>query len=158
MPITITKKLQVTKPLTIEAENSINLIDPVEMDLEELADSYGALNDRCNALLADPVFIQFDEVKKEFIERLVKGYEPTDALQIKGKHWLLEIGPSAKNPAKLNDLPSAMKMLGQEVFNKIAKVNLGDLTKYLNPEQYAKVVNTDTGYSKSRKIVSKYLG
>lgn len=157
MAITITKTKKKNEVLPL-VEDAAVALDPAEMGLEELADMYGSLEDRCNALMADPVFTLFQEVKREFDERIANDYDPLDGLTVSGKHWLLEVGVAAKNPAKLKDAAMAAKMLGQEVFNKIAKVTLADLGKYLTGEQYDKVVDTKTGYSSRRKITCKFKG
>lgn len=154
MPITITK---LKEP---PAEKQEIATDVTELTPEDLADQYGALQDQVGALLANPVFTRFEQVKKELSSRLEAELEPTDTAEITGQNWLLEIGVAAKNSRALKPgaIPLIQKFLGVETFAKIAKVSISDCEKYLTPEQVDKTISTDTGYSSRRKIVAKYLG
>lgn len=156
MAITVTKS-KAKKEVLPKVEADV-LVDPTELSDEDLADQYGQLEDQVNALKQNPVFTRFEEVQKVLAERLKSNFEPSDALTMKGKHWLLEIGVAAKNSAEVVDKPMIQLFLGQAVFFELAKFNLSDLKKYLTPEQLAKVTNSDTGYSTRRKITAKFMG
>ncbi len=160
MAITITKtKKESTLPKVESSETMIEK-DISEYSLEELADAYGSLKDQIDAILANPIFTRFDLVEKELKERLKETLEPTDSATIQGEHWVLEVSPCGRNPRKLKPdaIPKIQAYVGNEVFYKIAKVNISDCEKYLTPQQLTEVLETDTGFSSSRKIVTKFLG
>lgn len=159
MAITITKQKPKAAPALPKVE-PLAYVDPAELTLEQLADKYGELEDRIEAIMMDPAFAQFDEVKKQLAERIKGEMEPTDVATLKGEKWLLEIGAAAKNNRKLKSgaVPLLQKILGAETFAAIAKVNISDVEKYCTPDQAAQVIVEDTGYSDKRKIVSKHIG
>lgn len=154
MAITVSK----TKPKVEPAQEL--LVNVSELSLEELADLYGDLGDKVNALQMNPLFTQFDEAQKELAARIKVELEPEQSGVIKGIHWVVEVGAAAKNSRTLKSgaIPKIMAMLGQETFSKIAKVSIGDCEKYLTPDQTEQVIEADTGYSDRRKIVAKFLG
>lgn len=69
-------------------------------------------------------------------------------------------GVAAANPRKIKDgaIHTIQTMLGAEAFAQLAKVGIGDLEKYLTPDQLVSVVSSDNGYSTKRKIATKFLG
>lgn len=133
-------------------------VDPAEMTLEELADKYGELSDKVAAIQMRPEFTQLAEVTKQLQSRM-EDLEPTDTATITGSKWLVEVGAAAMNNRKL--VPGAIKtlqaILPAETFTTIAKVTITDIEKYCTPEQAAKVIDSDTGYSNKRKITAKHL-
>lgn len=153
MSLTITKSKTKAKPVVQEV---VEVVEPAEMPDEDLADLYGSLEDRCSALMADPVFTRFAEAKAELQKRMDLVGE-TDELKIKGAQWLVTAGVCSKSPRKVLDNGSVAKMVGQEAFMKIAKVSVGDAEKYLTPEQVATVVSKES-YTKNRKVVASFLG
>lgn len=155
MAVTITKpkaKVEADKPVVEVAET------PDKMTLEQLADAYGSYEDQINAMMTNPIFAKFEQVKKELMGRLATEMEPADEAELAGTHWILDISACSKNPRKITDVMAISKFLGVETFAKIASVKLSDVDKYLNPEQIAKVVDTETGYGTSRKIQAKFVG
>lgn len=132
-------------------------IEPSEMSDEDLADLYGTLQDRAAALMADPTFVRLKEAEDELKAR-VKDVDPEVGLEIKGKHWLIEMGACSKTPRKVEAPDKVMSFLGATTFYKIAKVTVGDAEKYLTPEQLAAVLSPDVGYTKNRKTTAKFLG
>jgi len=152
MSITINK----TKPKAVAKLAKVEAVEPAKMGDDALADLYGSLEDRCTALMTDPVFTQFNEAKAELQKRLDQ-YDSTDEIKIKGAHWLLTAGACSKSPRKILDNGAVAKFLGQESFLKIAKVTVGDAEKYLTPEQVATVVSAES-YTKNRKVVASFLG
>lgn len=150
------KKAELPK---VEPLGEVQYIDPATLSIEELVDRYGSLEDQVNAMKLNPVFTHFDETAKQLMARLAE-YEPLVEISITGKHWLLEAGACGKNARKLKEdaIPKLRKMLGDETFAKLAKVNIGDVEKYCTPDQVAQVINDDVGYSKNRKITIKHLG
>lgn len=153
MALTITKQ----KPKAEKLEKA-EIINPNELTIEELADEYGTLEDQYNALMASPIIARFDQVKKALNARLEVEAEPQDSLEITGKQWLLEIGAAAKEARSIGDLNMARKFMGEQAFMACAKITVKDAEAYLTPEQLAKVLEPGGGYTKRRKIVSKFLG
>lgn len=159
MAITITKQKQEEKVASLVPEQAEKTLDQLEDG--ELADLYGTLKDQLDALKMNPAFAKFDLVAKELVKRLAdSGAEPLDTCTLQGKHWSLEIGAAAANPRKIKDgaVLTIQSMLGASTFAQLAKVSIGDLEKYLTPEQLESVLNSDTGYSTKRNIVTKFLG
>lgn len=142
----------------IEPMGQVQYVDPATLTIEELADRYGMLEDKVAALKLDPAFTQFEEVAKKLAERL-KEFDAQSEVSITGTKWLIEAGACSKNPRKMKDgaVPTLRKMLGDETFTKLAKINIGDIDKYCTPDQVAQVLDEDTGYSDKRKIVAKHL-
>lgn len=158
MPITITQSKKKAPELP-KVEPVTEIINLADLTLEQLADRYGELQDKVNAIKMAPEFAQLEEVTKQLQGRLAE-YEPTDELAIKGNRWLVEASACARNNRALANgaIPLLQKMLGAETFGKIAKVNISDVEKYCTPDQAAKVINEDTGYSTKRKITAKHIG
>lgn len=153
MTITITKTKAKAKPAVKEV---VEAIEPASLPDGVLADLYGSLEDRCAALMADPIFTRFAEAKAELQKRMDLIGE-TDEIKIKGDHWLVTASTCSKSPRKVLDNSAVAKMIGQEAFMKIAKVGVGDAEKYLTPEQVALVVSKES-YTKNRKVVASFLG
>lgn len=156
MPITITKPKETTKVKSVEVElPKEKTLD--EMSDEELADHYGALHDQTNAIMESPAFHHFDLAAKELAKRIKAQVEPSDGAELSGAKFTLEIGACAKKPRQVSNMPLLASLLGTK-FVELASVRLSDVDKYLTPEQQVQVVNSDTGYGESRKIIVKYHG
>lgn len=152
MPITITK----AKPKEILVK--LEIVDPSTLEDEALADHYGMLEDQVKAAMMSPIFTQFEEVKKALKQRIKDKCEPTDEIELKGEHWLLEIGKAAKESASIGDLQMTRKFMGEQAFMLCAKVTLTDAKKYLTGEQLDKVLAPAGGYTDRRSVVAKFLG
>ncbi len=160
MSITITQKKTKQQPEALpKVELHVDADTLAGLSLEDLADRYGDLQDQISALKMNPAFAQFEEVAKQLQTRM-EDVNPTDELSIVGSRWRLDISAAARNPRKLlpGSVPKLQTMLGAETFGKIAKVNLSDIEKYCTPDQVAKVVDVDTGFSSKRTIVAKHIG
>lgn len=165
MALTVTKTKAKAKAVETETQvaDDSEIQNLAEKTLEELADLYGKLDDQVKALViapTPPCVTQFALVEAELKKRLETELEPQDEAQLQGDHWLLEIAACKKNARALKEgaIPLVQKFVGAEAFAQIAKVNISDIEKYLTPDQVEKVLNSDTGYNKSRKIVAKFLG
>lgn len=154
MAVTVTKQ----KQKKAEKLEKLQIIDPNELTIEELADEYGKSEDEYNALMANPVVARFDQVKKALSARLEVEAQPQDALEITGQHWLLEVGAAAKEARTIGDMQMVRKFMGEQAFMACVKLTVKDAEAYLTPEQLAKVVEPNAGYTKRRKIVAKFLG
>jgi hypothetical protein len=150
--------ITVTKQKAAKKKEKPELVDPADLQEEQLADEYGRLEDAVNALLMNPLFTQFEEVKKALSHRLQAHYHPASTVTIKGEHYLLDIGKAARAPAEIVNMSQLRTFMGEDAFMKVVKVNLSDVKAYCTPEQLAKVLNEETGYTTRRKITAKYLG
>jgi hypothetical protein len=153
MAITITK--QKTKE-TQAALAAVEAVEPSEMSDEDLADLYGSLEDQCTAALAAPIFTKFGEAKAELQKRL-DNYEHDDEIKMKGAHWLVAAGVCSKSPRKVLDNAKVAKLMGTEAFMAVAKVGVGDVEKYLTPDQVTTVVSKES-FTKNRKVTASFLG
>lgn len=158
MAVTITKTKEKAKVVPQVQAEPLDTLDPTQMTIEQLADAYGSLHDRTQAALTDPIFARYAEVEKELAERIKSEFEPTNALEIKGEHWHLDVGAAAKAPAKVKDMHKVRKFLGDKLFVELVSITLSNLKKYLNPEQLVQVLDEDTGYTDRRKIEPKFMG
>lgn len=154
MAVTISKTK--VKPAPVKALEPVEAVEPTKLSDEGIADLYGALLDKVEALKLNPLFTQLEVAEKELKQRLLK-FGNDETVTITGEHWIVEAGVCGKSPRKILDLPAVAKFVGQEAFLKIAKVGVGDAEKYLTPEQLAKVVSDET-YTTNRKIATKFLG
>lgn len=101
---------------------------------------------------------RLNELRKPFEDRMKEltafatGEGKTDeTVTLYGERFYVEAG-KRKETLKLTDLPQAAKMLGQATFMQLAKLNVGDLRKYLTPPQLEKVTETEEG---DRKVTVK---
>lgn len=159
MPLNIVKPKEAEKPAeNLTPASSEKTVD--QLSDEELADLYGNLSDQVQAANMNPVFARFEQVQKELQKRLEEQLEPQDTAELTGDHWELNIGAAAKNPRVLVDgaIPKIQAALGVDTFGKIAKVGIGDLEKYMTPQQLTDIIKEDTGFSNKRKITVKFLG
>jgi hypothetical protein len=159
MPVTLIKKpAPKTKPMVAMpvAANEVEILEPEKLDLEELVDQYGRLQDETTAIMANPAFAQLGLIADELKKRL-EEYQPDEIVQIVGKQYMLEAGACSLEQRKITDVLKVMTMLGPETFAKIAKVGVADAEKYLVPEQFESVVSVP-GFTKNRKINVKYVG
>lgn len=152
MPITITK----TKAAKPNKLAPVEKEEPEKLSDEDLADLYGSLEDKAEAAMQSPVFVQFREAKAELQKRL-DTFEHDDEVKFKGSHWIVTAGVCSKSPRKILDNGAVAKFMGKEDFMKVAKVSVGDAEKYLTPDQVAVVVSKEE-FTKNRKVVSSFLG
>lgn len=154
MAIAITKAK--VKPQPVVKLDTVAEADPTELSLEELADRYGDLKDRTDAIMNNPLFGQLQLTEAELKKRL-EAYEPDEIIQIKGHKFAVEAGACAKEPRKITNVQKVFDMLGAKLFCELVKLTVTDAEKYLTPEQFALVVN-EPGFTKNRKITYKHIG
>ena len=161
MAITIQK----AKPKAV-VENKLDAVlttvslTPDEMSYEQLADSYGQLNDELEAKqhALEPIKTKLSQVTKVILGKLEQDIAQDEGVSIDGDHWILDISACKKKNREIKNIALIQKFLGAEVFAQIAKVNISDLEKYLTPDQLIQVINEDTGFTSTRKIDTKFLG
>lgn len=134
---------------------ALETTEVADLTIEALADRYGALTDRAQAIMLNPVFVQLDETLAELKARLATMDDKSE-IAIKGAKWLVEAGVCSKSPRKITDPLKVMEFIGAEAFAAIAKVGVSDAEKYLTPEQFVGVVS-DEKLTKNRKITTTPL-
>lgn len=150
--VTIAKPEQAAPVSSTLAEGAENF----DLTLEELADKFGDLSDRANALSLDPVFQHLRMAKEELMLRLAE-FKAEDAVTIKGSKWMVEAGACSKAPRKITDPEKVMGFVGKPTFMKLAKISVSDAEKYLTPEQLSKVVSEEE-LTANRKVAYVYIG
>lgn len=153
-PATLSK-VKLKAPVSLVAE-PVEAIEPCEMTLEQLADHYGTLKDRADALLQDPVFVHLEEATKELKAHLA-AFNHDSVVSIKGSHWLIKAGVCSASPRKIVDVAKVMKFLGEKPFLSVVTVPVTAATKYLTPDQLAEVISP-LAYTENRKIEALFLG
>jgi len=153
MAITMNKKKAVSE---YSATSELSMLPEAESQVSMetlgiLIDEVGSLE--AEAQKAKATLKKYDASKKKLLEMadLVIA-SSCKGLVVSGCDYAAEIGPrgsirSVKNIAK------AVVLLGEEVFLKLAKINLGDLEKYLTETQLDEVVEVGNTGSRSLKIV-----
>lgn len=169
MAIKITKnaKAVVEKPLpqkqvTKTVEKPPQQLPPVEstgvkedeIDVDALAvlvDAYGDAKTALDEAKKNPAYAKFDMASKALWD-VLGTLEPTLEIAVPCEKYLVEIGKCSRKPSSIKDMAQVRAILGEKVFMELVSVPLGDLNKYLTPEQLAIVLETDTGYGTARKI------
>lgn len=145
-----------TKAPLAKAAEPVTEVEPFDMSLEELADEFASMQDKCQAIMLRPEFTKLNLLETELKERL-KAYDKTDSVTIKGEHWLVVANACSKSPRKVVNTEAVYKFLGKETFLKLAKIGLTEAEKYLTPDQFVQVASEET-LSDNRKITTKFLG
>lgn len=170
MPVTIKKPASKTakpapkvslaqKPAAKKALAKVEVTDPTTLDAlsdQELADRYGAAQDRVEALKHDPAYAELAQLSEALATRL-KQYDKEEEVTIKGKAWVVQASAGRNGIRKVTKPLTVLKYLGSETFAKIASIGVADAEKYLTPEQLASVI-TDPGRTDSRTIKALYIG
>lgn len=94
-----------------------------------------------------PVSDEYNKLVKQLREQAMEK-DPEQVVSFEGSDTTIVFGEAAKT-RELTDIPGAKKALGTEVFNKVATITLGDLDKYLTPEELAPLIKEGRG---ARKI------
>jgi hypothetical protein len=156
MAVTIVKGTKAKAAQAQPAANQVEVLEPENLTIEELADQYGRLQEEIVRIQANPAFAHFGLIEEELKKRL-EPYEPDEIVQVKGQNYMLEAGACSKEQRKVLDPMKVLDWLGADTFVQIAKVGVSDAEKYLNPEQCAQIMSVP-GFTKNRKIKIKYLG
>lgn len=143
MPVTVVNKQAKVK--------DVSKLDVTEVVLPEAVDAFGAQAVKLAkkkekiAPLEKSVAAGEKEILKSVDEVLHESVDVT----LLGEDYDLVIGPKGQRTS-ITDPLAAAKMLGEDLFLKLAKVSITDLKKYLTPEQVAQV--TETKYSTKRRV------
>ena len=84
-------------------------------------------------------------------EQIRLMYEPEDEINLSGTKETLHFGANAKKVEGV-DKDALMKAIGMDVFLKIANVSIGDIRKYCNPMQLAKILDEQRTGKRTIKI------
>jgi len=90
---------------------------------------------------------EYDKLVKDLRTQAMEQ-DPDQIVAFEGTDVNLIFGEAAHTRA-VKDMLAAKKALGNEVFFKVAKITLGDLDKYLTPEELGELVEEGRG---ARKI------
>lgn len=137
-------KLKFKTPVITQPTTSIEVCEKAD-----LIDALGDLAPQVEKI--DKEIARLQELRKPYEDRLkelvafASAEGKTDEKVILyGERFYVEAG-KRKETLKLTDLPQAAKMLGQATFMQLAKINVGDLKKYLTPPQVEKVTEKEEG-------------
>jgi hypothetical protein len=125
----------------------------------ELVDEYVALTKKIAKAQEKlkPYLDKISEMEKEFAEAVDGAVGPAEEFTLDGVEFA--IAYTAKGNARdITDKAAAFKLLEKVkkgLALELAKVGLGDLDKYLTPEQVAKVTETEARNARRKKIVEK---
>jgi DNA repair protein RadC len=120
------KKIQPKKVETVDIEavaaRAKHLSDKLERDMKKFI----------------PVQNEISDLKKQLVEYGNANLADEEIKEIRTPDGPVKIG--ARNTAReITDMDKAIDMLGLETAMKLLKISLGDLDKYLTPEQVAEV-------------------
>lgn len=89
------------------------------------------------------------EKKEKLSGILSENVAPGDEIVKDGRKFRVKLGKAAISRT-MKSIKIVRKLLGEKAFFKLAKVNLGDLDKYLTPPELKRAVITET--TKNRKL------
>ncbi len=130
-------------PVKIEQTEKKKLkkkVNPLDA-LEVLTDEVGTLEMEVARLKAMPVWQEYEKKKKALIEKVetIMGVQPEETAQLTGLKYICSFSQKA-NKRTISNIKVAKSALGNEVFFKVAKINLTDLDKYLSEDERAECV------------------
>jgi hypothetical protein len=148
----MTKKKQVDT--TIVRGGATDEYDITEgMSLFQLADLYGKLSERKAMLMADPVFTRFAEVESKLKAKVASSYNPEDSVEIRGKLFTVTVGAAALAARTVKSGREAMKIMGEAMFFRLAKITVKDIEKHLTSAQAEKLILPGDGYIEARREI-----
>jgi hypothetical protein len=144
MPITLTKKKPAVQEVTL-------VVSP----LHELIDEYGRQHEEAAPVLAAIKELQeqlkpFQEAKKALEEAVLhldqsdSDRDPYEVYTEKGAEYQVELGKQ-EAARSITDLKAVRDLMGDDVFMKVAKVNLKDVDNYLTLPEREAVLETKFG-------------
>jgi hypothetical protein len=122
------------------------------MSLFQLADLYGRLDARKKKLEANPVFTRHSEVEAALKARITATYKPQDAVEIRGKEFVVEFDAAFKAPRRIESNEKALELLGVDTFLELARLNVTDVEQHLTPAQQKKVIVEPKEFIDRRRI------
>ena len=83
---------------------------------------------------------EYDKMKSSLVKRIPEDAEESEPVVFEGINHVVEFSPRPM-VRFVTDLSEVRDLLGDDVFMSLAKVNLGDLDKYLGPVELGSVVS-----------------
>jgi hypothetical protein len=125
----------------------------------EMVDEYVALTKKVAKAQEKlkPYLDKISEMEKEFSVAVDESVGPAEEFTLEGVEFNIDY-TSKGNARDITDKATAFKLLEKVkkgLALELAKVGLGDLDKYLTPEQVAKVTVTEARNARRKKIVEK---
>ncbi len=126
---------------------------PEELELEQLADAIGG---------GQPEFKAAKEIVDKYnawckrLRALVNnldGVSPEHEVTITGEKHSVKVG-ACQMERSIGDKKALMDALGASTFFDLANFKLGDLDKYLSPEQAANIITSGYGTTRSLEVVA----
>lgn len=148
---------QLLQVAPIEAAKTLEKLQASEeVSFEELVDIYGDLKQYVTAITPDPAIAQLSKIEAKILELAAVQLEQDEEAEIVAERWKATIGACAKESRKLEDLSTFKKIVGDDVFMKLAKINVTDVDKYLTPEQVSNVLS-EPAYTTKRRLSVKAI-
>lgn len=125
----IAPKVKASTAVVFDLDGSATRLKQIEKDLDK------------NALKIKPLLDEQADLKKNIVAHVNATRGDDEEVEIRTPLGDVKIGKKGSD-REITDLEKAIEFLGTETFMKIAKIGLGDLDKYLTPEEVAQVVES----------------
>ena len=119
--------------------------------LSNLIDEGGDLEKKAKKIKANPIHEQLTEKKNELKTLLSSALDPASDRTQNGGRYKAKVGAVSVS-RQISDMHKIREMLGDELFMELVKIALGDIDKYLNPEQIAEVVESERNGTRSLTV------
>lgn len=128
-----------------KADNKTKPANKVELAVQsrttsELVDLGGDLQARLE-VVTNSMTPMLKAITAELHERAMADLGPEDAHVYEGEAFVAKVGKEG-NARSIVDPEHIREELGQELFNKLAKIGLGDIDKYLTPDQIGDAITS----------------
>ena len=125
----ITPNLKTVEDSSVDPQKLANQFKKIEAELKA--------NDAEMKKKRDKV----SDLKKSLIAHCNENLDAEEILELRTKWGDVKVGKRSTSRT-ITDMVLAVKLIGKDTFMRIAKISLGDLDKYLNPEELAQVIET----------------
>lgn len=143
------------------AKTKPKVVETTAFGLEQEVDQIGTLKEEIAKLKKAKPVLKLASLNKElkeieggccdFIEKA--DVHPDSTVEIKGEKYEAEFGPQGKKREFVDGAnQTLLEMLGEENFLKLASIKLGDIDKYLTPDDIDKVLEVSRVVSRSVKV------
>ena len=117
-------------------------VDSVDdLPLEDVVDEFARLTGKIkeHAEKIKPEAARCAQLKKRLEKHIDETNKPTEKGLVEGRRHRVEFGIKAIKVESV-DRNFVREVLGQDVFNDVATVGIGDIRRYLNPKQILKAL------------------
>ena len=142
--------------MVVVKKKSTTRVDPTADELgraRTLVDEIGDLKKKVAKLKENPIHGQLAEKTSELKDILENGLGGDEARNEQGERFKAKLGAKS-NVRVIKDLAKIREMLGDELFMELASVGIGDLDKYLTPDQLEETVESSRSGSRSLTITA----